>query len=648
MHRFIKVQTVNDQDYLMATRKTFGTIYINFFSKRFKLLFGLRAINLLSLLLLLISFQPSYAQITGLTVEKISPEGVVVNLDNFDDYVIFKDKLFFFGRMADSGRWELWVSDGTEAGTQNTNTVKSFKYSATNSPLHSMIATNDFFLFREDKDTFWVENGSVKSGVREKLWVSDGTTTGTKLITKFDTIFPQNLAFDRMATINNKVLIKACPGNNNIDECQLWITDGTDEGTEKIKDSIIVQFDSKNYKYKDKLYFFGINSKYGEELWVTDGTSIGTHIVKDINPGIAGCNCTTGSYSFFTYKDELYFMGDDGSGFYFWHTDGTEEGTRKISKDYNYSLGFLASSKSYIFNNKIFFVGNNGSYGNELWISDGTVVGTKMFKDINLGANSAFSTISEFQEFNGKLYFGADDGIHGNELWVSDGTAQGTHIVTDLVEGANSLAPSEYFVLNNNLYCLVGANNMYGRVIKTDGSAGGTMFVPGIDIGNAVNIRNSFVYNGRLFIKANINGSGGNILYALNDARTKFEVAYENTQYYKWISDNTQIIPHDGSLFFVTGLSELMKLSFSPLANILINQKTESGINCFPNPADDYLIIECSDNNTTFTINNILGQKIKEFTLSKGQNTIDISDLESGLYIILDNTHSTSQKLIKK
>lgn len=80
-------------------------------------------------------------------------------------------------------------------------------------------------------------------------------------------------------------------------------------------------------------------------------------------------------------------------------------------------------------NGKVLFPGHNEANGWEPWVSDGTVAGTQLVKDINAGsATSLGSPFPLFQgfDFGGKAYFLANDGSNGMQLWSSDGTAAGT------------------------------------------------------------------------------------------------------------------------------------------------------------------------------------------------------------------------------
>ncbi len=74
--------------------------------------------------------------------------------------------------------------------------------------------------------------------------------------------------------------------------------------------------------------------------------------------------------------------------------------------------------------------------GCELWVTEGMMETTTMLVDINSAGDSlpgnalGFTSVTSQQgEF---IFFDADDGINGRELWVSDGTAIGTHIVQDI------------------------------------------------------------------------------------------------------------------------------------------------------------------------------------------------------------------------
>ncbi|HQU44123.1 MAG TPA: hypothetical protein PK867_14985, partial [Pirellulales bacterium] len=82
---------------------------------------------------------------------------------------------------------------------------------------------------------------------------------------------------------------------------------------------------------------------------------------------------------------------------------------------------------------QVLFAANDGSTGVELWKSDGTVSGTTLVKDINLGSTVVNSVTTpnssdptDLVTVGGYVYFAANDGNDGTQLWRSDGTASGT------------------------------------------------------------------------------------------------------------------------------------------------------------------------------------------------------------------------------
>jgi ELWxxDGT repeat protein len=72
----------------------------------------------------------------------------------------------------------------------------------------------------------------------------------------------------------------------------------------------------------------------------------------------------------------------------------------------------------------------------ELWRSSGTAAGTSLVKDIRPGDSPPDSSYPKYlTNVNGSLWFQANDGTYGPQLWVSNGTTAGTFLARDIGPG---------------------------------------------------------------------------------------------------------------------------------------------------------------------------------------------------------------------
>jgi hypothetical protein len=78
--------------------------------------------------------------------------------------------------------------------------------------------------------------------------------------------------------------------------------------------------------------------------------------------------------------------------------------------------------------------------------------------------------------------------------------------------------------------------------------------------------------------------------------------------------------------------------------------KKQSVVTFFPNPAKDAITLKyVTTNAIDVTVYNVLGAKVKSFTHSGNETTLNISDLEKGLYFIRfsDNGNVVSKSFTK-
>ncbi|HOC70612.1 MAG TPA: hypothetical protein PKO23_17535 [Candidatus Hydrogenedentes bacterium] len=254
----------------------------------------------------------------------------------------------------------------------------------------------------------------------------------------------------------------------------LWLTDGTQQGTRLVKDIAPGGASSGIRELcplgKETLLFAATDDIHGLELWRTDGAPDGTELVKDINPGVAQSD----PYNFHSVGDDVYFVADDGiHGVEPWRTDGTPEGTRMLLDAYTGSKGsnpWEIESE----NGLLYFCATSSLYGEEVFVSDGTSAGTRVLADIVRG--NAGSGPDNLCTLSGRVFFSCDEPVYGEELWMSDGTAAGTRLVMDIYPALPnpSSSPREVTALGEKV-CFVASSPGHGKELwLSDGTDAGT------------------------------------------------------------------------------------------------------------------------------------------------------------------------------
>jgi ELWxxDGT repeat protein len=275
---------------------------------------------------------------------------------------------------------------------------------------------------------------------------------------------------------------------------------------------------SQQVKFKGKLVFFcneenlGLNSL--NAIWSTDGTSSGTSKLSNFTGYLIGDAVATSNEIFFVVGNQI-FENNQNSWIYSLYKSNGTEGNLTLLRNFNEPPGFM-----YAFNDRILFAADNDLNGYELWISDGSIVGTYQLKDINSGTGGSFDLYNgqnTFTEMNGIIYFVGHDGL-SRELWRTDGTDIGTYKVKMIgmpyYDGLSYNMP-KFTIMNNHIY-FTGRSLFKGLELwKSDGTEEGTMMVKDIEEGSNSSAPRNIISN-------------GNKLYFFTDWYTKL-----------WISDGT-------------------------------------------------------------------------------------------------------------
>jgi ELWxxDGT repeat protein len=316
---------------------------------------------------------------------------------------------------------ELWVSDGTAAGTMPLDL---------NGLYYSTVLLNDYHFkvaYGPNGEAYFF--GTVGSGQPDKIWRTDGTRAGTRLFADLSSRSAQQ----EIIWLNGRVYFDA-GGNTSIPDTGLWTSDGTVAGTTSVRIGDISNITDLRIA-NGRLQFWSATAEPSQrELWSSDGTSGGT-----------------------------VYLGN--------HSEVTDNAAVDASVVFAGQLGSRAVFAAQL---------DAFALGRELSITDGTKGNSSLIRNINIGGSA---DPGNFLTFGDQILFSAHDFDHGRQLWRTDGTESGTFQLQDIVgagDDAHVTLGGPDTIINGVAYFTAGENQAYPDLWRTDGTIAGTSKVSGI------------------------------------------------------------------------------------------------------------------------------------------------------------------------
>ncbi len=284
----------------------------------------------------------------------------------------------------------LWETDGTPAGTKISTAAEGLSVISSFSSSVRLVGSKLIFIAN-----------TVEFGI--ELMVTDGVNKATLL---------KDIAPGMQSSSILLFLQNTCAGKyyfieqvSGTSQGNLWVTDGTPEGTNQLMTFSSTSFGSEpGYGcLEGKILFTGTVNGVSS-LWTSDGTVPGTIPIQNM------C-CPTG---FTNFGGFTYFINSNQ----LWKTNGLEFGTTQVSTpgSDNFSIPVSSSPMLAVHGNKLYFAGKDDTHGTELWSFDG--IDGQLVEDILPGIDSSFPR--KFVSTGSRLFFIANGLSTGAELFAYD------------------------------------------------------------------------------------------------------------------------------------------------------------------------------------------------------------------------------------
>lgn len=437
---------------------------------------------------------------------------------------------------------DLWVSDGTPTGTM---LLRPLPPEGPADQIYALTPLGDRLLFT-----------ARRTDTGQELWSTDGTRQGTALLRDLHDD-PGSADPRGFAAIGGSLFFGALRPGHPYSLYGLFRTDGTAAGTSDLGEQ---GYPRASALFEEALFFdsgyqlfktdgtgivpFGQLSAgeilpvgarlflsasgvpldpgaIGMEPWISDGSVLGTRLIKDILPGMEEVGpllylprssaprglTPLGSGLLFVARDEEH--GEE-----LWRSEGSTQGTVLVedlcpgdcSPEIEEPTSFATS-----FGTRVFFSAKDAASGRELWISNGSAEGTRLFVDLVPGAGS--SSPRDLTVFGGRLLFFAADAQGSERLWSSDGTAPGTIPLAVTAAPGQPRTPHEPVAAGGRLFFTAWTEAAGQELWATDGTVNGTRLVRDLMPGPASSYPRELTAAGNILLFSADDGQTGHELW---------------------------------------------------------------------------------------------------------------------------------------
>lgn len=338
-------------------------------------------------------------------------------------------RVVFVGSRPESGV-SIWASDGTPGGTTMLIDLSADDPTLRLAWSESIAGQVLFATYRDESST---------APFRSQLWRTDGTVAGTQRLLDSSTADVAVDTFTLPAVKGDLFFVARVPTGS-----ALWRTDGTPVGTVEVLPFGSEGGPGQPFPLGDRIAFLGGRTDSGTwtfGLWIVDPDGGALELVRAFDEPVD-------SWAVVSTGERLYFVASEPpSGEELWVSDGTVQGTvlpaEVVPGPASASIASLTAADG-----RVFFRAFRSDLGFEPWTSDGSPGGTVLLGDLRPGPAGSMEELCcslGDAAAGGNAYFvptgaGAllrvDDGVHGVEPWWSDGTANGTELVADLSPGS--------------------------------------------------------------------------------------------------------------------------------------------------------------------------------------------------------------------